>query len=250
MRVFRHSDDPSSPAIYTDYKDTIYVDLHKPVSAINSFAPLVAGVNQNRQLIVKSADGTANSIHTFLDLPAATTDAQILNMVNQGQGAAGQIDTNLWAYGFNGIQSGNHVVTIVTYRPTGTYNIQRIPGQYFSTSIGAGLGDMNFDGQITAADLVNTPGCFEQLLYSQNTQFNAAADINGDGKINTYDLLDLQSILLADGVSQSLLNTYTAMLDRRFDFNHDGSVNHADFQLLVQNLGDQIGSITSPTAAR
>ena len=211
VRVFRHSDSSNAPAIYTDYKDTIYVDLHKPVSTINSFAPTTAGVTQNRQLVVKSADGTANSIHAYLDLPAATTDAQILNMVNQGQGAAGQIDTNLWAYGFNGIQTGNHVVTIVSYRPTGTYNIQRIPGQYFATSIGAGLGDLNFDGQITSGDLANTAGCFEQILYSQNAQFNPAADINGDGKINTYDLLGLQSILMADGVNQSILDTYTGV---------------------------------------
>jgi alpha-amylase len=237
VRVFRHSDSANRPAIYTDYKDTIYVDLHKPVSTINSFAPTTAGLAQNRQLVVKSADGTANSIHAYLDLPAATTDAQILNMVNQGQGAAGQIDTNLWAYGFNGIQSGNHVVTIVSYRPTGAYNIQRIPGQYFATSIGAGLGDLNFDGQITSGDLANTAGCFEQILYSQNTQFNPAADINGDGRINTYDLLGLQSVLMADGVSQSVLDTYTGVVDRRFDFNHDGLDNNVDYQLLQQNLG-------------
>lgn len=240
VRVFRHSSDSNAPAIYTDYKDTIYVDLHKPVSAISSFAPIVAGVSQNRQLIVKSVDGTANSIHTFLDLPAATTDQQILNMVNQGQGAAGQIDTNLWAFGYNGMQSGNHVVTIVSYRPTGTYNIQRIPGQYFSTEIGAGLGDVNGDGQITSADLANTPGCFEQILYSQNAMFNPAADINGDGKINTYDLLDLQSILTGAGASQSVTDAYFAMLDRRFDFNHDGLVTSADYTLLHQNLGTHI----------
>jgi hypothetical protein len=237
VRVFRHSDVANSPAIYTDYKDTIYVDLHKPISTIDSFAPLTAGASQNRQLVVKSADGTANSIHAYLDLPAATTDAQILNMVNQGQGTAGQIDTNLWAYGFNGVQSGNHVVTIVSYRPTGTYNIQRIPGQYFATAIGAGLGDLNFDGQITSSDLANAAGCFEQVLYSQNSQFNPAADINGDGKINTYDLLGLQSVLMGDGVGQTVLNAYTAMFDRRFDFNHDGLVNNADFQLLQQHLG-------------
>jgi alpha-amylase len=237
VRVFRHSDNANNPAIFSDFKDTIYVELHKPVSTIDSFAPLVAGVNQNRQLVVKSADGTANSIHAYLDLPAATTDAQILNMVNQGQGAAGQIDTNLWAYGFNGIQSGNHVVTIVSYRPTGSYNIQRIPGQYLSTTIGAGLGDLNFNGQINSADLATVPGAFEQILYSQNAMFNPAADINGDGKINTYDLLALQSVLEADGVAQPVMDTYFAMLDRRFDFNHDGVVSDLDYQLLQQHLG-------------
>lgn len=236
-RVFRHSDNANGPAIYTDYKDTIYVDRHKPISTINSFAPLVSGVNENRQLVVKSADGTANSIHTYLDLPAAMTDAQILNLVNQGQGTAGQIDTNLWAYGYNGMQSGNHVVTIVSYRPTGSYNIQRIPGQYFSTSIGAGLGDLNFNGQITATDLANANGAFEQVLYSQNAMFSPAADVNGDGKINTYDLLGLESVLQADGLPQSVLSAYYAMRDRRFDFNHDGIVSNLDYQLLQQQVG-------------
>ncbi|HEV3417391.1 MAG TPA: dockerin type I domain-containing protein, partial [Pirellulales bacterium] len=239
VRVFRHNADSSAPPIYTDYKDTIYVDLHKPDSAINSFAPLVAGVQQNRQLIVKSVDGTANSVHAYLDLPAATSDAAILNMVNQGQGSAGQIDTNLYAENFNGIQSGNHVVTLVSYRVTGNYNIQRIPGQYLSTGIGVGLGDLNGDGQITSADIAGVAGCFEQFLYSKNTQFNPAADINGDGKIDTYDLLALGQLLEADGVSQDVMNTYDGVLLRRFDFGGFKVVDNRDYQLLVQHLGKQ-----------
>jgi hypothetical protein len=237
VRVFRHSDNSNWPAIYTDYKDTIYVDRNKPVSAINSFAPITPGVNENRQLVVKSVDGTANTVHVYLDLPAATTNAQILGMVNNGQGTAGQIDTDQWAYGFNGLQSGNHVVTIVTYRVTGNYNIQRIPGQYFSTAIGSGLGDLNFDGQITTSDLVNATGCFEQLLYSKNTMFNPAADINGDGKIDTYDLIDLNDVLQADGVGQDVMNAYNGMLLRRFDFGGYGVVDSRDYHLLLENLG-------------
>ncbi len=237
VRVFRHGDNSNAPAIYTDFKDTIYVDLHKPNSAINSFAPQVAGVNENRQLIVKSVDGTANTVHAFLDLPAAVTNDQILGMVNSGQGAAGQIDTDLFAYGFNGLQSGNHVVTIVTYRVTGNYNIQRIPGQYFSTAIGAGLGDLNFDGQLAANDLVNATGCFEQVLYSRNGQFNPAADINGDGKVDTYDLIDLKDVLLANGASQNLLSTYNDLLTRRFNFLGDATVDQADYHALLQHLG-------------
>ena len=42
---------------------------------------------------------------------------------------------------------------------------------------------------------------------------------------------------MAAGVSQSILDTYTGVRDRRFDFNHDGSVGSDDFQLLKQNLG-------------
>jgi hypothetical protein len=33
------------------------------------------------------------------------------------------------------------------------------------------------------------------------------------------------------------MDTYFAMLDRRFDFDHDGSVTSADYTLLHQNLG-------------
>jgi hypothetical protein len=50
-------------------------------------------------------------------------------------------------------------------------------------------------------------------------------------------LLALQSVLEADGVAQSVMDTYFAMLDRRFDFNHDGVVDSSDYQLLHQNLG-------------
>ncbi len=237
VRVFRHSDNSSWPAIYTDFKDTIYVDRHKPVSAINSFAPIVAGTNENRQLIVKSVDGTADTVHVFLDLPAATTSAQILSMVSNGQGTAGQIDTDLWAYGFNGLQSGNHVATIVTYRITGNYNIQRIPGQYLSTAIGSGLADLNFDGHISASDLVNVAGCFEQVLYSRNALFNSAADINGDGKIDTYDLVDLQMQLQASGVTQDVMDAYNGMLLRRFDFLGEHTVDNADYRALLAHLG-------------
>ncbi len=194
-------------------------------------------MNENWQLIIKSVDGTANTIHTFLDLPAATTDAQILNMVSQGQGSAGQIDTNLWAYGYGGIQSGNHVVTVVTYRITGSYSIERIPGQYFSTAIGSGLGDLNFDGQITPSDISGAPNCFEQVLYSKNTLFNPAADINGDGKIDTYDLLALGDLLEADGVNQDVIDAYNGVLLRRFDFGHYGVVDNRDYQLLLSHLG-------------
>ncbi len=67
--------------------------------------------------------------------------------------------------------------------------------------------------------------------------FNAAADINGDGKINTYDLLSLESLLQADGASQSLMNAYYALRDRRFDFNHDGIVSSLDYQLLASQIG-------------
>ena len=35
-RVFRHSDDSTAPAVYTDFRDVIYIDLSKPVSTIDN----------------------------------------------------------------------------------------------------------------------------------------------------------------------------------------------------------------------
>jgi PEP-CTERM motif len=44
-------------------------------------------------------------------------------------------------------------------------------------------------------------------------------------------------VLEADGVAQPVMDTYFAMLDRRFDFNHDGVVSDLDYQLLQQHQG-------------
>ena len=49
--------------------------------------------------------------------------------------------------------SGNHVVTVVTYEPTGNFNIQRFPGLFTQTTIGLGFGDMNSSGAYTTSDI-------------------------------------------------------------------------------------------------
>ena len=147
VRAFRHRDD-GGPPVFSDFKSVFYVNRNKPVSAVDSFAPIAVGVNQNRNLVVRSVDGTANSVHVFLNLPAATSDSDILAMVGNANQAS-PTDVNLFQYGFFGMTSGNNVATIVTYRPTGTYNIQRISGLLTLTENGAGLGNVNFNGAIT-----------------------------------------------------------------------------------------------------
>ena len=91
--------------------------------------------------------------------------------------------------------NGNHVVTVVTYEPTGNFNIQRFPGQLTQTNIGLGFGDMNSSGAYTTSDIRCSGVCsnnsVEDVLYSQNTKFRAAFDVNGDGLGDNRDLFGL-----------------------------------------------------------
>ena len=181
-RAFRHRDD-GGPAIYSDFKQVIYLDRFKPLSAFDSFNPSVAGINENRQLVVHSVDQLADNVHVFFDKPAALTDSQILSLVGSGS-QANQIDTFLWTKDTTGLTSGNHVATVVTYKPDGTFNVQRFAGLLTSTIFGAGLGDLNHDGQYN----INDVEAFKTIYYSNNSQFDAAGDFTADGLIDRQDV--------------------------------------------------------------
>jgi alpha-amylase len=136
VRAFRHRN-PGEPPIFTDFRMTIYVDRAPTVSAVVSFDPTVAGVNENRTLTVRSTDLRANNVHVFFDLPAGLTNAQILAMVGSGSQSS-QIDRDLWAKNATGLTNGNHVATVVSYQVDGSANVQRFPGLFTSTIFGAG----------------------------------------------------------------------------------------------------------------
>ena len=195
------------PPVYTDWTQTIYVDTSAPVSAIQSFNPITPGVNQDRTLVVKSMDGLANNVHVLWDLPAADTNSQILSMIGNANQTV-QTDTNLWTINEDGLTSGNHVATVVTYKPDGTYNIQRFAGLYTSTIYGAGLGDLNFDGLYNTADVA----AFATLMAANNTLFNPAADFDHDGIINRTDLIDFGAKLSAVGADSQTMQAYDALL--------------------------------------
>jgi alpha-amylase len=198
--AFRHNSNASAPPVYTDWTQTIYVDRGTPQSTIQSFSPFTSSPNNyaSRQLDIQSTDGTATSAYAFLNLPSAITGAQIMSMITSGSntingvtyqgGQAGQTDSNLFAYGFNNLQNGNNVVSVVTYRPDGNYNIQRFtasqfPSLGYSTPNGLGLGDLSEDGKITTTDIFD----FYEDAKSNGLLFNPAADFNGDGLINLTD---------------------------------------------------------------
>ena len=76
IRAFRHRTD-GGPAIFRDFKESIYVDRLPPESEVHSFDPYVSGVNENRDLVVRSIDQTADNVHVFLNLPAGLTDTEM-----------------------------------------------------------------------------------------------------------------------------------------------------------------------------
>jgi alpha-amylase len=206
VRAFRHRN-PGEPPIFTDFTMTIYVDRSPTVSTVVSFDPTVPGVNENRTLTVRSTDLRANDVHVFFDLPAGLSDAQVLSLVGSGS-QANQIDRDLWTKDDTGVTSGNHVATVVSYQIDGSANVQRFPGLFTSTIYGAGLGDLNFDGTIDAADV----NLFGQVLASDNQQFNPAADLNGDGVIDNTDLLLLDQRLEQGGASPATFAAYDQLL--------------------------------------
>ncbi len=195
--AFRHRDD-GGPPVYSSFRKSVYVDRLPPQVDVMSFDPFQndPGTLENRDLVIQSLDKTADSVHVFRDLPAAITEQQILDYVLNGTpvpgfdlgnagGQAAQIDRDQFVFGYTGLQHGNHVATTVTFEPTGTVSVQRLPGQFTESIIGAGLGDVTYDGQYNVDD-VNT---FRWLLEQDNTQFSPAADMNGDGLIHYADLV-------------------------------------------------------------
>ncbi len=211
VRAFRHRN-PGEPPIFTDFKVTIYVDHSPTTTELVSFNDVTPGVNQDKLLTVQATDSRVNNVHVLFDLPAGLTDAQILAMVG-GDNQANQIDRDLWIIEDDGLTSGNHVATVVSYQIDGAASIQRFDAQQFpalstSTIYGSGLGDLDFNGQIDANDVA----LFGQVLESDNQQFNPVADFNGDGQIDSSDLLAFYSTLQADHAGAATLAAYQQLL--------------------------------------
>jgi hypothetical protein len=205
-RAFRHRED-GGPAIFSDFRRSVYIDRLPANSAIDSFNPIVNGVNENRRAVVRSLDKTANNVHLFLDLPAARTDAEVLAMVGGGS-QANRLDRDLWHKDFGGLSNGNHVLTIVSYEISGRPSVQRYPGQFTSTIFGAGLGDLDLDGDYDGSDVT----LFKNVLLSNDNQFNPAADFDGNGRVNNSDLLRYHDRLISVGANAATLAAFELVL--------------------------------------
>ena len=180
VRAFRHRTD-GGPAVFSDFKKVIYVDRLPPSSGLAGFDP-ISGNTANRDLLVKSLDGTADSVHVFLNLaPNLSPDA--IRDLADGNNRAGYWDQDTFKYGFFGLTHGNHVLTVLTFEPTGNWNVQRFAGNFVVSEFGAGLGDVNFDQQYEGNDLE----LIRDLILGNGNGFNPAADFNGDGYIGLAD---------------------------------------------------------------
>ena len=240
VRAFRRRATADAP-VFTDFKKAIYIDRVKPEAALVSFDPFSSnpGATQNRDLIFRSTDGTADNMAIFLDLPVNVTDAQILQMVQSGQGGAGVYDRDSFIRGFFNVGTGNHAATVVTFEPTGNTNVQRFPGLFTDTSIGIGFGDMNGSGTVTTNEIMGSGAlAFNQLLYSQGNAFHAAADVDGDGIITNLDLFELGDELVANGASAAVMNSYDQLLVKRGDVNEDGVTDGADAAAIYASFSD------------
>lgn len=228
VRAFRHNNGPES-AVFKDFRKVVYIDRLKPLSVVDS-TPSLGG--NNRQVRVKSSDLTSDRVHTFLNLPAATSEVQILALVN-GSNQTGQIDRDLFAFGYNNVPNGNNVVTVVTYEISGTYNIQRFVGINMATTVGLGLGDLNFSNSYTTSDVTQ----FETALYSQNTLFNPAGDLDANGKLNNHDLFLLRPRYVSQSAPAAVLAESRNAEIRRGNLNGDAVTSALDIDHLYQNFG-------------
>ncbi len=213
--AFRHSADTSAPPVYSDWYQTIYVDTLPPNSAPVSFSAQ-NGSSKSRALVAQSVDQTANNMHVFLDLPPADTNNEILGFVGSNNQPT-QIDVYEWQENYANVTSGNHVVTIVSYKPDGTANIQRFDAQQdaflsVTGAVGLGIGDLNDDGQITSSDIT----ALGSLVQSNGTSFNAAADVNGDGQVNLEDVFLMGPVLTANNVGTSVWTSYNSLLQASY----------------------------------
>ena len=120
VRAWRHRID-GGPAVFRDFKRVIYVDRLPPVSRVASVRSAGEGVD----IDVRSMDGTAESVHALVDLPAGTSEQAILTRVTRGEGRLDRSDRDLFRAHLANLASGSHALTIVTFEPTGTRNLQR-----------------------------------------------------------------------------------------------------------------------------
>jgi len=207
VRAFRHRED-GGPAIFTDWREVVYIDRLPPVSAVESFFPAVAGINENRGLLVRSLDLTADSVHVLMDLGAGLSEAEVLALVGAAN-RADALDRDLFKRYVAGLTHGHHVATVVTWEMTGNRSVQRFPGLWTDTIFGRGLGDLDFDGLFSPGDI----DLLSAVFWSGQRTFNAAADANGDGLVDLADALALGDLLRAGGADAPTLAAYHAFLN-------------------------------------
>lgn len=193
VRAFRHRADGYNIPIYSDFKEAIYVDRHKPLAAYAAASSVTDGSGvthtDQRDFLVRSVDQLADNMHVFLDLPVTLSDSQVIGMVGAGS-QADLYDRDVFKKYFPGVSKGNHVLTVVTYKIDGNVNVQRFTGVNTNDStLGAAMGDAvgasgnTPDGYIEGNDVL----ALYNAIKSNGSSFFAADDFDADGLNTTAD---------------------------------------------------------------
>ncbi len=230
VRAFR-SRPGNEPPVYSSFKKVVYVDRLPAVTSINS---IVNTGGNDRALRVNNPDGTVDTMHAFLDLGTALSDAQIVSLIGGGS-VGSQIDAGLFSKTFGNVGTGNHNIVYVTYEPSGRIAISRGTGVFIQTGRGLGLGDTNYDGAFSGSD-ANVGSAFEASLYSRNSIFNAASDLNADGKVDNLDLFGLSTIYSTANATSALNEARSAMV-RRANVNGDAITTSSDIDFEFSQIG-------------
>ncbi|MEN0110514.1 MAG: hypothetical protein AAF805_07290, partial [Planctomycetota bacterium] len=219
---------PGESEVFTDFRETIYIDRLAPESALESVAQFGPS-DTTQDFQVRSLDQTADRVHVLLNLGAGLTDAEVLALVAPSNQAE-RIDRDLFAL-VDDVTSGNHAATVVTYEITGNFSVERVAGLAIATNDGLGPGDLDADNDFDLLD-VNLFGGF----LDDDSVFSAAADANGDGVVRIDDLF-LTGVLAesggADALTVSAWQSLFAAEVTPGDYDLDGDVDQDDYTTWV-----------------
>jgi hypothetical protein len=186
-------------------------------------------------------------VQFLLNQPGSQTESQAIGLVGATGFSGGQIDRDLFAFGFSplAMRSGNQVLTTITREPTGNLAVQRhagisviIPGR------GLGVGDLDGSNSYTPAD-VNGPQGIEFLVYPNgagqtNHTFGLpgpAADVDANGLLDTRDLLLMRAHYQSLSAPADVIAEARAAEVRRGNTNQTGGTDAADIDFVFSQIG-------------
>lgn len=180
VRAFRHRDAGEGSAIFTDFQQAVYLDLLPPETDIiypNPVAPGSMGVIDSSvyEFVLRSVDGTANSMHLLLDAEGDPYD-----LVSQGNKAA-WVDRDEFRKTYGSLQHGSVKMDLVAFELTGNYSVLT---EWAIVRL-FGLGDLNHDGKVRLEDF-DLFGDVWGLSYL-DPGYDPSADFDDNGYINAID---------------------------------------------------------------